>query len=260
MVKKRKINNCLQCGNEIRIWRRFCSKSCSAKFKSCNKCLISKNDLIELYINQRMEISKICELKHISSVSVFRYIKKYDIKYRGDFIDYTNVRFGNIICLEPIFPEQKSGKHVKWRCKCDCGNEFITISTCITNRKHMLCKLCVSKRRRDNNEFKNYFYNSIKRSAINRNLDFLVSKDYLYSLFLLQNRKCKLSNVDIKFAETCKNALYNRGNTASLDRIDSSKGYIDGNVQWVHKDVNLMKSTHSNEEFIAWCKLISENN
>ena len=45
--------------------------------------------------------------------------------------------------------------------------------------------------------------------------------------------------------------------TASLDRIDNSKGYIVGNVQWVHKQVNFMKGTMEQKEFIKFCKLIS---
>ena len=45
--------------------------------------------------------------------------------------------------------------------------------------------------------------------------------------------------------------------TASLDRIDSSKGYTIDNVQWVHKKVNMMKKDMSDSEFIAWCNEIS---
>lgn len=44
--------------------------------------------------------------------------------------------------------------------------------------------------------------------------------------------------------------------TASLDRIDSSKGYIKGNLQWIHKDVNRMKSHMSDKSFVAFCREI----
>jgi hypothetical protein len=47
--------------------------------------------------------------------------------------------------------------------------------------------------------------------------------------------------------------------TASLDRIDSSKGYCEDNVQWVHKDINRMKNTFDQDYFISLCKLIAEN-
>lgn len=48
--------------------------------------------------------------------------------------------------------------------------------------------------------------------------------------------------------------------TVSLDRIDSNIGYIEGNVQWIHKALNNTKNTMPNDEFINWCKLVAENN
>jgi hypothetical protein len=41
--------------------------------------------------------------------------------------------------------------------------------------------------------------------------------------------------------------------------IDSSKGYIEGNIQWVHKDINNMKWDFTQEEFINYCKLVANN-
>jgi hypothetical protein len=49
------------------------------------------------------------------------------------------------------------------------------------------------------------------------------------------------------------NSVSESETTASLDRIDSSKGYIEGNLQWVHKDVNIMKMDLSQVEFIDYC-------
>jgi len=47
--------------------------------------------------------------------------------------------------------------------------------------------------------------------------------------------------------------------TASVDRIDSNKGYIKGNVQFVHKDINLMKNVLNIEYFIEMCKKIAKH-
>ena len=41
---------------------------------------------------------------------------------------------------------------------------------------------------------------------------------------------------------------------ASLDRIDSSLGYIEGNVQWVERKVNIIKRELKQEEFIKLCQ------
>lgn len=45
--------------------------------------------------------------------------------------------------------------------------------------------------------------------------------------------------------------------SASIDRIDSSKGYIKGNIQWVHKKINTMKSDMIESDFIAWCRQVA---
>jgi hypothetical protein len=47
-----------------------------------------------------------------------------------------------------------------------------------------------------------------------------------------------------------------RNQTASLDRIDSTKGYLVGNVQWVHKDINNIKQDYTVDELMKYCELI----
>jgi hypothetical protein len=51
----------------------------------------------------------------------------------------------------------------------------------------------------------------------------------------------------------------NNSMAASIDRIDSSKGYIEGNIVWVHKDVNIMKNVFTKEHFLMLCVKIVEN-
>ena len=65
-----------------------------------------------------------------------------------------------------------------------------------------------------------------------------------------QDFKCALTGWDIDAMEV-------NVNTASLDRIDSSKGYIEGNVQWVHKMVNMSKQQYTQEEFIDMCTAVA---
>lgn len=62
-------------------------------------------------------------------------------------------------------------------------------------------------------------------------------------------KKCALTGREIGF---------DAPQTASLDRIDSTKGYLSGNVQWVHVSVNRMKNSFSQNEFIATCTEVAE--
>jgi hypothetical protein len=82
--------------------------------------------------------------------------------------------------------------------------------------------------------------------------EFDITIQYAWELFLKQNRRCALSGLLLDMGK------HDVRPTASLDRIDSSKGYIEGNVQWVHKDINLMKQSYSDEYFIKMCKQVSQ--
>jgi hypothetical protein len=46
---------------------------------------------------------------------------------------------------------------------------------------------------------------------------------------------------------------------ASLDRIDSSLGYIIGNIQFISATANLGKGSMTHVEMIMFCKLIRDN-
>lgn len=112
------------------------------------------------------------------------------------------------------------------------------------------------------------FFAEIKKHASRRKIEFNVTIEYLWNLYLKQDKKCALSGLDISFGESilkkeAKKSRYRINRilcTVSLDRIDSNIGYIEGNVQWVTKPVNLMKYTLSQTAFINMCKLIAENN
>ena len=96
-------------------------------------------------------------------------------------------------------------------------------------------------------------FNKIKRHAINRNRKLEIDINYLWELFLKQNRKCAISGVDLWFPP---NSVDIKLGNASLDIKDSSGDYDENNFQWVHKDINWMKQDYSQEEFIKWCETI----
>ena len=48
--------------------------------------------------------------------------------------------------------------------------------------------------------------------------------------------------------------------TASVDRVDNTKGYVTTNIQWVHKDINYMKQEYPQDYFKQLCKLVTEHN
>ncbi len=82
-----------------------------------------------------------------------------------------------------------------------------------------------------------------------------MNRKYLYALSIKQNMKCALTGLKLTFPRNKKEMTQCN---ASLDRIDSSKGYIEGNVQWVTKEVNQSKMDSSQKGFIKMCHDVSE--
>ncbi len=95
-------------------------------------------------------------------------------------------------------------------------------------------------------------WSAIVTRAKKKGFEINISPEYVEKIFLEQNKKCALTNLDLVM---CNQAHLN---TASVDRIDSEKGYIEGNIQIVHKDVNWMKNEFSDEYFYKVCSAVSK--
>lgn len=152
----------------------------------------------------------------------------------------------------------------KIKCKCKCGTEkeiiygnFKLSKMCAFCSKKAYYNTHISHSRVGIGDLSGEYFSALKQNAKRRNIKFNVSKEYCWNLYLNQKRKCALSGKDILL-------VYNRygdvEQTASLDRIDSTKGYEVGNLQWVNKWINKMKLHWTNEEFISLCKMVVENN
>ena len=92
-------------------------------------------------------------------------------------------------------------------------------------------------------------WNSIKNNAKKRNIDFDITKMDVWDILEKQNHLCRLTKIPISFLNK----------TASVDRIDSSIGYIPSNIQIVHKDINRIKSNLEQSYFIELCTLVCIN-
>lgn len=146
-------------------------------------------------------------------------------------------------------------------CECDCGKSNYVSCYTLLNGKSKGCLECNNSRPKDKNPswlgFENIsgkYYGRIKRNALKRKIHFDVSIEYFNELLIEQNFKCNLSGVDISFSSSKKD---NYAASASIDRIDSNKGYIVGNLQWIHKDINFMKNNFDQNYFLDMCQKIT---
>lgn len=80
-----------------------------------------------------------------------------------------------------------------------------------------------------------------------------IDANYLETLWNTQNNLCAISKIPIHIKQFgYKNTPF----TASLDRIDSSKGYIKNNVQFVAYSINLAKNSFKDYEVIELLETI----
>lgn len=156
--------------------------------------------------------------------------------------------YGNYTLLEHI-------ERDKWKCRCKCG-AIHNRSTGTLKQASNGCIKCVKlnhhHRWKGFGDIPSEYYTFIKNNAKQRNIEFNLNIEYLWELFVLQDKKCALSGVTLTFGERRE-----VGRTVSLDRINSKIGYIEGNVQWVHVKINFMKHSMSDSELIEWANIIS---
>jgi len=105
--------------------------------------------------------------------------------------------------------------------------------------------------------FRWHFRNS-KRRSDKRKIDFDLTLEYLKELWERQDGVCPYTGWNLKqMSNTAhSNQLERTPDRASLDRIDSSKGYIKGNVQFVSLIAQHAKHTFSNNDLKRFCESV----
>jgi hypothetical protein len=139
-------------------------------------------------------------------------------------------------------------------CRCDCGGLVSIRVGVLRQNKTNNCGCAPRGAWSGVGEISSTFYNRQARRASERGLVFDVSHDFLWEIYIKQGRQCALSGLPIRFSQRTAGR-----NTASLDRIDSSRGYTEDNVQWTHRDINRMKLDHSVDAFIDLCRKVTEH-
>lgn len=156
------------------------------------------------------------------------------------------------------------GRYYWANARCDCGFAFTSKPRAIVKGERKTCgkRGCphfhsIRSQNGKRSNFTGYGeiygsrWASIRIGAESRGMEFDITIEQAWNMFLLQGRRCSLTGVLLTFGNT-----YNRLFNASLDRIDSSKGYSIDNVRWVHKAINVMKMAMSDETFMFWINAI----
>ena len=180
----------------------------------------------------------------------------------GVFRDLTGHRFGQLVVLRRA-PDYRKGQtiSVRWECQCDCGNITVVHRGTLIEGHTKSCGCLKSVPGSKSKCWEGYgqisgaLWGNIKRAAKRRSIPLDISLEEAWAQFEAQGGKCALSGIPLIFT-SCYSSRKTE-TTASLDRIDSSKGYTRDNIQWVHKKLQAIKSDMPQEEFLIWCRRIN---
>lgn len=183
-------------------------------------------------------------------------------KYEVD--DFLGKKFGKWTVMG--FSHRDAQRTQHWKVKCECGFEDSVLISNLFRSTSTGCKKCSSSNNRGirNTQWKggNFISQSFllaaKKSAETRGISFKLSTRDLEEQFLLQKGRCAYTNSELHFSKVQSGVNLNRRDTqtASLDRIDSNKGYNRANIQFVHKTVNSMKWDFKEEYFLQMIEKI----
>lgn len=178
------------------------------------------------------------------------------------YINLVGNKYGRLEVLERCYYEK--WKRMVWKCKCDCGKVTYADANELKRKGHGGKKSCgcykkeILKKqseivKRGYKNIQGRFICAIEASAKYRNLECKITSKLLYKLWIKQKGKCALSGIKLTLPKNCQDTNYN----ASIDRINSDLGYISYNIQWVHRQINFMKQDMTDDEFIKFCKKVS---
>lgn len=169
--------------------------------------------------------------------------------------DLKGRRFGQFVVLERFLgPTRNPSTH--WLCRCSCGRELPVRSANLINGNSKSCGHketgAANPRWKGCGELGGRYWSDVKAGARRRGLEFNVTMEEAWHLFLTQERRCALSGRPLKIKINRQ-----EDGTASLDRIDSSLGYVAENIQWTHKDINRIKMHLPQDEFVRICREVA---
>lgn len=218
---------------------------------------LSFDDIPRLYQDERYSTRQIAGMVGCCKATVRKRLQKSGVVLRTGrdatgITDLVGQRFSRLVVLEEIHLSNRG--HIRYKCKCDCGKLSIAYRSCLLRGHTRSCGcLQVEIARRITKGLGLIgakAWSRIVERASARGIQMNLTIEEAWDLYQRQNGRCALTGVEIAFGDR-------NNHTASLDRIDSKKEYAIDNVQWVHKVVNRMKSSFSEEEFIHFCTLVS---
>lgn len=141
--------------------------------------------------------------------------------------------------------------HHQWMWRCGVCQRVYGPTRLSHLKRYDRCQPCATLRENNgrwkgHEEISGVWLSQYQSDAAKRGLVWSVTPEQLWDLWLEQRTRCAYTGWQLT-----------HGVDASLDRIDNDFGYILGNVQWVHRNINRMKSDFSDDDFRRMCAAVA---
>lgn len=177
-------------------------------------------------------------------------------------INLIGKRFSRLVVIQEA---EKRNNRICWRCRCDCGNEKDIRGWALRGGGTKSCgclniekaiKQGKSRAKPLGEASKRILYNNYYQAAKMKSMDFALSLDDFGSLTKQNCFYCGIPPQQIVSGHRLNGSYKYNG----IDRIDSSKGYILGNVVSCCKYCNFAKHEMTQKEFFEWIIKVYEYN
>ena len=171
--------------------------------------------------------------------------------------------FGKLTVMRDLGIPNSTRKERRYECLCACGTISSHRGSHLKSGEAKSCGCTTGKGKLNTSwkgceELNGAQFGKIKRGATVRKIPFELTVEAAWERYSMQEGKCALTGLPLSLREK-SDFIKNDPSTASLDRIDSSKGYTVGNIQWLHKDLNFVRGQLSQEKIIEYCQLVVEH-
>jgi hypothetical protein len=171
---------------------------------------------------------------------------------------YIGRKYGRLTVIR--YDHTRGRKRGYYLCNCDCGAQKVIQINNVTSGNTKSCG-CLSadahQRRRLPNDggLINHIILQYKRHAQVRNIPFLLSREFVDKIVRLPCYYCGVVGGNLKRTKNCKEGFAHNG----IDRIDSSRPYVEDNCVPACGLCNITKRDMSRDEFIALARRVTEH-
>jgi len=145
-------------------------------------------------------------------------------------------------------------------------NRFYCNLSCVSSQRNIdfpskgYPQFLIPNNKRD--EYTPFRYYVLKGNYRNKTKNYgcNITVEYLKNLWDSQNGICPFTGWNLILPNNTKN-MWDKPNpaNASLDRIDNSKGYVEGNVRFIAVIANYARNNFTDDQLIDFCRSVIKN-